>query len=131
MTRKYDIGQLRGAFNAGYEKGQSETAEEFIVIPGIVNPVGKWFHSFREEEATQVVVWQGQVLKRVDTNSYRVQLYGWILGDPTDVVTVHATQMMGWRFYDTDDEMRRAYYDAYPPGTNKFQWWRGGRVGRE
>lgn len=107
MKKGYDVGQLRGAFGAGYVKGQMDQDAASSVPSVPPNPTGKWFHSSDESGN---IKWQGQVLKRVDRDVYRCQLYEWVMGSPSDIITVHATEMASWRFYSTSDEMNQAYH---------------------
>jgi hypothetical protein len=110
--QKYGLGQLRGAYGAGFVKGAKEENETFtFIINGteFPNPIGKWFHTFNEDG---VIVWQGQVLKRVDANTYMVQLYDWLIGAPSDRFTIHAREMANWKFYYSDDDMRDYYYKS-------------------
>lgn len=65
---------------------------------------GKWFHTF---DARGDVHWQGQILRDLGDGSYEVQLYSWVLGEPTnrDVLLPVVRRV----YYDTDAEMRAAY----------------------
>jgi hypothetical protein len=68
-----------------------------------LNPlVGKWFHSFKDEK----ICWQGQVISQIDETHYLVQLYDWIVGEPTNKRVVSIELVYGWQFHDTDQEMR-------------------------
>lgn len=52
---------------------------------------------------------QGQVVCKQD-DYFIVQLYSWMDGMPTDQRLVHVKDMMSWKFYDTDNEMRYRGY---------------------
>lgn len=75
--------------------------------------VGLWFHSVEEG----AIKWQGQVLDAAGAHGYRLQLYSWLDGSPTNTKLVTHEEMQGWRFYPTDELMRAASYIdrvAYP-----------------
>jgi hypothetical protein len=68
--------------------------------------VGRWFHSFAP---SGVVQWQGQVLRRVSRDLFLVQLYEWFVGCASDEKLVRLADMVGWSFYDTNEQMNDAY----------------------
>ena len=41
-----------------------------------------------------------------------MQLYEWVMGGESDQVLVSSEQMIGWRFYDSAEDMA-AYYQQY------------------
>ncbi len=66
---------------------------------------GKWFHSMDPSNPDNLG-WQGQIVKSMpDCQSYMVQLFSWIDGEPTIVKRVAVGDMDGWRIYDTNKEM--------------------------
>jgi len=65
--------------------------------------VGRWFHSVNDDGA---IIWQGKILRDSRSGVFVVQLYSWLDGRPTDQRIVRASEMVGWRFYRTDAEMR-------------------------
>lgn len=87
---KYNIQQLRGAWGAG--RAAQEKSD------GIV---GKWFHSFKDG----YVHWQGQVLSAQPADHFLVQLYEWFLGEPNKQIVVPFSEMVGWTFYDSNEQM--------------------------
>jgi hypothetical protein len=72
--------------------------------------VGKWFHSYHQDGET--IEWQGQILTAVTPDVYLVQLFEWAFGDKSCQKLVLLSRMVGWRFYDTHDEMN-SYYEQY------------------
>jgi len=62
---------------------------------------GKWFHSFKEG----YVHWQGQVLSAQPADHFLVQLYEWFMGQPNKQVIVPFSDMIGWTFYDSSEQM--------------------------
>lgn len=72
--------------------------------------VGKFFHSFATDDVKKHdLVWQGQVLAKIDRRQYLVQLFEWVLGETSDQVLVELSAMKNWKFYDTAEEWRNAY----------------------
>lgn len=75
------------------------------VVIGSPSPIiGKWFHSFDKIE-TDKVEWQGQVLGEVH-GMYLVQLYEWLMGEPTIQKLVHFEDMKKWNYYDDCKQMQ-------------------------
>lgn len=79
---------------------------------------GRWFHSWIDDSESEhksphrrnglAVEWQGQILERVD-DSYLVQTYSWWDGSPYGgAFLVGRTQMRGWTFYRSSEEMQIA-----------------------
>jgi len=66
---------------------------------------GLWFHSTEDGS----VVWQGRILRGTLKSGYRVQLYSWADGAPTDIRHVELAEMADWKFYESDQAMRRSY----------------------
>lgn len=68
--------------------------------------VGKWFHSF-DNGYTK---WQGQVIASVHNDEYYlVQLYDFIMGEPSIQKLVSLQDMLLWQFYDTNEQMKDEY----------------------
>lgn len=77
--------------------------------------VGKWFHSW--EPATddnskyatvrcgRVVVWQGRIVKQVDSQRYLIQLCSWWDGEPGRRQLMDIEGMSAWTFYSSNIEM--------------------------
>ena len=70
------------------------------------NLTGKFFHSFTEKG---VIRWQGKILDHADPCTYLVQLYEWVVGEPSCQQFVDVEEIAGWAFYDDHD----AWVDAY------------------
>jgi hypothetical protein len=70
--------------------------------------VGKWFHSHHEDGALN---WQGQITGQ-SKKRVRVQLYEWLMGNPSSRTSVPISEIKDWTLYNTDAEMREAG-DAY------------------
>lgn len=71
--------------------------------------IGRFFHSYPNEE----VKWQGKVLSRVSEKEdvYLVQLFEWLMGEPSDQVLVPLSQMVTehWQFYSNREDWLEAY----------------------
>lgn len=67
---------------------------------------GRYFHSFEDDG---VVKWQGYVLGSPGLGYYMVQLFEWLVGSPSCQKLVHLSEMNGWHFYDTQEEMAETY----------------------
>ena len=70
------------------------------------NPLaGKLFHEYKDGK----IRWQGQVLGYLGDGQYLFQLFEWLHGLPTDQVTVPATELYRFCFYDTEEQLEAAY----------------------
>ena len=87
---KYNLQQIRGAWGAGRA---AQTKADGIA--------GKWFHSFKNGHSC----WQGQVLSAQPADHFLVQLYSWLTGEPNKEVVVPFSDMVGWTFYDSSEQM--------------------------
>ena len=79
--------------------------------------VGKYFHSY----INGVIHWQGYVLSKQgivpalislygpEKDFYLVQLFEWLLGEPSDQVLINFSEMKEWKFYNTREELLSAY----------------------
>ncbi|MCX6966511.1 MAG: hypothetical protein NTZ46_01805 [Verrucomicrobia bacterium] len=67
--------------------------------------VGRFFHSIENGK----VVWQGTVIGRVSEEVYLVQLFEWLMGEPSDQRLVGVNEMTQWLFYSSQDEMTYSY----------------------
>jgi hypothetical protein len=65
-----------------------------------IDPLGKFFLSYHPDG---VVRWQGQVSAQLSPNRFRIQLFEWFLGEPSEQRVVSLSQMRGWSFYDSAD----------------------------
>lgn len=73
---------------------------------------GHFFLTFDDEGQLQ---WQGEVIEYLQIGYFLCQLFGG-LGQPTNCVVRHLSQMNDWRFYDGEDEWRDAYRNASAAG---------------
>jgi hypothetical protein len=48
--------------------------------------------------------WQGRIEKQVSGDVYLVQFFSWVTGFPTTQELIKVDVMLGWKFYDTEDE---------------------------
>lgn len=75
---------------------------------------GSWFHKLDEGEYVE----QGLVVAEVQPGIYQLEIDDWFTGDPLYQRLQHVDGMTGrtddveWRFYDTREKMRAAYYRA-------------------
>jgi len=69
--------------------------------------IGKYFHSFDENGR---IKWQGQIIGHIAPSAYVVQLFEWIAGFESIQKVVDVNDLYGWVIYESDDDMRRAYY---------------------
>jgi hypothetical protein len=70
--------------------------------------VGKFFHSFIEGKLS----WQGEikgVIHDKDSHVYLVQLYEWFHGIASEQKLVSISEMKGWLFYDSVEDLHDAY----------------------
>ncbi len=74
--------------------------------------VGKFFHSLEADRRT--IKWQGQILDEVAPGILLVQLYEYLMGQPSNQVMVPISDMAYWPIYETDDEMREAFERQRP-----------------
>ena len=80
--------------------------------------VGKFFHTFRTDvprKGRGEVQSQGVVLSDLGGGYFVVQLFDFVMGDPSDRHVVHIERMVanGWVFYETDAEMRERWEHYY------------------
>jgi hypothetical protein len=78
---------------------------QFIKTKGDKSLEGKFFHSFKNGK----IEWQGYVVAAQADGYYLVQLFEWVLGEPSIQKVVHIGAMSDWEFYSSDDEMNDAY----------------------
>jgi hypothetical protein len=62
---------------------------------------GKFFHTFKNKQ----VEWQGYVVSQPQEGYYLVQLFEWLVGEPSCKKLVPIDAMFDWDFYDTAEEM--------------------------
>jgi hypothetical protein len=89
-----------------------------VSISGPDPLVGQFFHSFHPEgkyrdAPTPPVNWQGHVLARVNEQTYRVEVFSWMTGEPNGQRLVPVAEMVDWKFYPTADEMNAWYEHVY------------------
>lgn len=66
---------------------------------------GKWFHSIQHGH----IIYQGQILGRVSDGVYLVQFYEWSFGSPTRCEMFSLSEIMGWFFYQSNEQMREQW----------------------
>jgi hypothetical protein len=68
--------------------------------------VGQWFHSYHADRTYPMNLnWQGKVLAEVSPGQFRVQLFEWCAGMPSNQVTVPLPDMASWTFYASHQQM--------------------------
>ena len=71
---------------------------------------GKFFHTLIEDSNPPIAERQGWVRSFDDVHQMAlVMWFDWITGDDSYSSLVPLQQIMGWRFYDSAEEMRSAY----------------------
>lgn len=71
--------------------------------------VGKFFHTFKDSK----VQWQGYVISEPRDGFFLVQLFDWLMGEPSCQKLVRIEEMLSWDFYDTAEEMNDTYQRKY------------------
>jgi hypothetical protein len=74
--------------------------------------IGRWFHSFHADGRT--VIWQGQILG-LTHGRYLVQLYEWVLGEPSTERLIPVADVAGWQFYPSAQAKNDWYENVYSP----------------
>ena len=78
--------------------------------------VGCFFHSVDKE--TGRAIWQGQIIGNPEPGWYIVQLFEWLMGEPSYRKLVNFEEMTGWLFYDDAEGMRYSWeYGTARSGT--------------
>jgi len=67
--------------------------------------VGKWFHTRREGR----IRFQGRIDAHVGAGYYLVQLFDWVVGDPSVKRVSSIMDMEDWDFYNSSEEMNEAW----------------------
>jgi hypothetical protein len=67
--------------------------------------VKQYFHTF---DARGRLKWQGYVVKRRKDGRYTCQLFEWILGTPSDRVTMSRDKLRAARLYSSAEQWREA-----------------------
>jgi|SRR5580704_17324184 hypothetical protein len=70
---------------------------------------GKFFHSVGLDRKT--IEWQGTFLGLASPGLYRVQLFEWIDGQPSEQRLVPATDMRYWLIYESAEAMNNYYQE--------------------
>ena len=75
---------------------------------------GKWFLSFVAQDGkARVPRWQGQIIGQIDSDRYLVYLRDWILGECSVMRVVPISDMVGWDFFESAEDLRLAYEGKY------------------
>ncbi len=82
---------------------------QFIKGTEITTLEGKFFHSFENDK----VKWQGYVVSEPKDGYFLVQLFDWLMGDLSDQKLVKLDDMVGWSFYDSNEDMIENYEYKY------------------
>jgi hypothetical protein len=78
-----------------------------------------WFLSFvGESYSRDNLHWQGQVICGVGEGLFLIQLYEWLMGEPSVMRIVSMEEMRGWFFFESDEWMRE-YTEYHLPGGRK------------
>ena len=73
---------------------------------GLLAPtVGMFFHTYSVRGVRE---WQGQIEEEVEPGVYRVQLFSWIDGRPTDERTLTCTEWGSVMLFDNEDTWRES-----------------------
>ena len=76
--------------------------------------VGAAFHTFEKDEKGMTrVKHQGLVLSSPMTGWYFVQLFEWLVGQPTIRKLVNIEEMADWHFYGSLEEMKDEYHSKW------------------
>lgn len=66
---------------------------------------GQFVHTIQDGQISH----QGEILTQHAPGLYQVQWFSWVMGEPTNRVLVSVQEMVGWKFYETADQMNEAY----------------------
>ena len=69
--------------------------------------VGQFFHSFHP--ATGQLEWQGEIIGRPEPGVYLVELFEWLLGQPSTRHLVKIEDMQSWAFYPDREAMLHSF----------------------
>lgn len=118
-SKKYDLGQLRGAWKAGYEKGIDGNNKQIAVNLNDVNKAieEKYFHILEQGKVT----YQGYVNKALTNNRFLVTYFDWFFGEPATKYIKNINEMKDWIFYDTAYEMRLAFAHLMEQPPEEFE----------
>lgn len=104
MSKQWGHGYWRGVEAAQAESGKL---------------VGLWFHSRNDDG---VIEWQGRVERDLENGSCVVQLFEWIMGEPSVQKVVPFEQMSSWDFYPTARDMRWASHKESGDSVEDWEW---------
>lgn len=94
----YTLDQLRGAWGAGHAAAMKKVTQE---QHDNLNLVGKFFHSVDGKGGLR---WQGTILSEPSPDMFLVQLFDWVMGQPSIQKLIPINEMNDWIFYSTHDE---------------------------
>ena len=66
---------------------------------------GQYFHKIENGKIT----WQGLVIGKLEQGFYLVQLFEWLMGEPSIQRIVTIEEMRDWFFYDSAEQMIFSY----------------------
>ena len=71
------------------------------------NPItGCFFHTLNENEKIQ---FQGMVIGQIETGFYLVQLFDWLMGEPSIRKVVRVEEMTVWLLYESSEQMNYSW----------------------
>lgn len=73
------------------------------------------FHSLKDGK----IQWQGYVIGSPAPGLYYVQLFEWLMGDPSTRKLVKLEDMMDWLFYPDDEAMKFSYEHGVASGIKR------------
>lgn len=91
--KSYGLGQLRGAWGAGFAAAEKKIQANSTLV-------GRHFHILSSGRIDK----QGKVLAEHAPGKYEIQLFSWIMGEPTDRKIVLIEEMDEWIFYERREE---------------------------
>ena len=100
--KTYGLHQLRGAWGAGFAAAEKKSRANSTLI-------GRYFHTVKNGN----IDYQGKILAEHAPGEYDVQLFGWLMGEPTSRKIVEIESMDEWRFYETREEWLMAGLDVF------------------
>ena len=68
---------------------------------------GHFFHSVNQDGKIE---WQGEVITKIGTEHYLVQLFSWLDGSITNEKLVETKTMTNWLFYPDNESMLQGYW---------------------
>jgi hypothetical protein len=70
-----------------------------------ISLVGQFFHAFENGR----IDWQGRVIGNPAPSVYQIQLFEWLMGEPSIRLLVKIDDMLEWEFYGSQELMNDAW----------------------